>query len=40
MAVFRIEAEISGIDEFSKIFDGQCRKIGKLTEDSPTVFKY
>jgi len=40
MAVFRIEAEINGIDEFNRIYDGQCKKIGKLNEDSPTVFKY
>ena len=40
MAVFRLEAELAGIEEFFKVYDGQCRKVGKLTEDSPTVFKY
>ena len=38
--VFRIEAELSGMDEFLKIYDGQYKQVGKLNEGSPTPFKY
>ena len=39
-AVFRVEAEISGIEEFFKVYEGQMKALDKLSEDSPTVFKY
>lgn len=39
-AVFRIEAEISGIEQFFKVYEGECKKVGKFGEDTPTVFKY
>lgn len=38
--VCRLEAEISGIEEFFKVYEGECKKVGKFGEDTPTVFKY
>ena len=40
MDVFRIEATISGLELFFKVFDGKAETIRKLSGDSPTVFKY
>ena len=40
MGVFRAEAEIEGINQFFKVFEGQIEQVGKLTEVSPTDFKY
>ena len=38
--VFRLEAELSGIDEFFNIYNGQIKSLDKLREVSPTDFKY
>jgi len=40
MLVFRLEGEISGIEEFLKLYDGQIKMLDKLSGDLPTVFKY
>ena len=40
MAVCRCEAEISGIEEFFKVYEAQIAKLDKLSQDSPTVLKY
>ena len=40
MYVFRLEAEISGIEQFFKMYDGQLEMLDKLSEGLPTVLKY
>jgi hypothetical protein len=35
-----LEAEISGIEEFFKVYEGLLKTAGKLSEVTPTVFKY
>jgi len=40
MGVFRLEAEIEGVNEFFRAYDGLIKKLDKLREVSPTDFKY
>ena len=40
MGVFGLEAQISGIEEFFKVYEGQIAKLDKLNQDSPTVLRY
>ena len=40
MGVFKLEAELSGIEEFFKVYEAQIAKLDKLSQDSPTVLKY
>lgn len=40
MAVFRLEAEIKGLEEYFNILDGFYKQVDKLGEIAPTDFKY
>ena len=39
-AVFRLEAEIKGIEEFFNVVDSFYKRLDKLKEGVPTTFKY
>jgi len=38
--VFRLEAEIKGLEEFFNILDGFQKKLDKLSKGAPTDFTY